>query len=87
MVRGMGKFTSPNTIVVGEGENARVITGKHIVIAVGGAPSKLGVPGEEWVIDSDGFFALEQQPKKVGESVLHTYMHFNGPVPSALAEA
>ena len=66
MLNGMGKFTSPNTIVVGEGDNARVITGKHIVIAVGGAPSKLGVPGEEWVIDSDGFFALEQQPKKVG---------------------
>ena len=25
-----------------------------------------GVPGEDYVIDSDGFFSLETQPKKVG---------------------
>jgi glutathione reductase (NADPH) len=42
------------------------ITAKHIVVAVGGKPNTLGVPGEEHVIDSDGFFALETQPKKVG---------------------
>jgi glutathione reductase (NADPH) len=35
-------------------------------VAVGGKPNSLGVPGEEHVIDSDGFFDLDTQPKKVG---------------------
>ena len=61
-VEGFGKLTSPTTVQVGD----RVITAKHIVIAVGGAPAPLGVPGGELAIDSDGFFALEQRPKKVG---------------------
>jgi glutathione reductase (NADPH) len=39
-----------------------------ILIAVGGAPKPLGVAGEEHVIDSDGFFALNSQPKKVGKN-------------------
>ena len=42
-----------------------MISGKHILIAVGGQPVKLGVPGEDLCIDSNGFFALEYQPKKV----------------------
>lgn len=66
MVNGMGRFENSNTVLVGEGDDMQTITAKHIVIAVGGAPQKLGVPGEDLVIDSDGFFALEQQPKKVG---------------------
>mmetsp|Transcript_30896 Transcript_30896/g.44380 ORF Transcript_30896/g.44380 Transcript_30896/m.44380 type:complete len:511 (+) Transcript_30896:13-1545(+) len=37
-----------------------------ILVAVGGAPKPIGIKGEEYVIDSDGFFALEKQPKKVG---------------------
>ena len=35
-------------------------------MAVGGTPSSLGgIPGEELALDSNGFFELEQQPKKV----------------------
>ena len=60
-VEGFASFSAPGKIKV----NDKVISGKHILIAVGGAPNKLGVPGEEYVIDSDGFFALEEQPKKV----------------------
>lgn len=41
-VLGMGRFTGPNTVVVGEGEDAQELTAKHIVIAVGGQPKKLG---------------------------------------------
>jgi hypothetical protein len=44
-----------------------------ILIAVGGAPKPLGVAGEEHVIDSDGFFALNSQPKKVGKSLSESY--------------
>ncbi|KAH0485648.1 MAG: hypothetical protein KVP17_000779 [Porospora cf. gigantea B] len=44
------------------GEN--IITADHVLIASGSAPNKLGVEGEELTINSDGFFALEKQPKK-----------------------
>jgi len=44
--------------------NGKTYTSDHVVIAVGGAPNSLGVPGDEYAIDSDGFFELEKQPKK-----------------------
>ena len=40
-------------------------TADHIVLAVGGSPRKLKIPGGDLAIDSDGFFLLEKQPKKV----------------------
>ena len=46
------------------GETCTLI-GKHVVVAVGGEPSPLGIPGEEFATDSNGFFALEEQPKNV----------------------
>ncbi len=42
------------------------IIGKHIVIAVGGKPLSLKIPGGEHIMNSDGFFHLENQPKKAG---------------------
>ena len=42
-----------------------MFTADHVLIAVGGTPKKLGVPGEDFAIDSDGFFDLKEQPKKV----------------------
>jgi len=42
----------------------RTFTAPHVVIAAGGVPRGLGVPGEEHTITSDGFFDLEEQPKK-----------------------
>lgn len=44
---------------------SQVVKTKRVLIAVGGRPMKLNIPGEEFAIDSDGFFSLEQQPKKV----------------------
>lgn len=38
--------------------------GKNILIAVGGVPLMPEVPGIEHAISSDGFFDLEEQPKK-----------------------
>jgi glutathione reductase (NADPH) len=49
-----------------EESSEMLIKGKHILIAVGGRPSSLKIPGAEHIIDSDGFFHLENQPKKVG---------------------
>lgn len=37
----------------------------HIVIATGGYPTLGDIPGAELAIDSDGFFDLEDLPKRV----------------------
>ena len=37
---------------------------KKVLIACGGAPAKLNIPGGEYAINSDGFFWLTEQPKK-----------------------
>lgn len=67
-ITGLASFDGPNNLVLSntaDGAEKR-ITAKHILIAVGGTPNKLGVPGDEHVINSDNFFELETQPKKVG---------------------
>lgn len=45
-------------------------TAKDILIAVGGRPSKLDIPGAEFCITSDEILELPTQPKKVGFSKL-----------------
>ena len=60
-IEGDAHFTGPNSVEV-NGEN---ITADHIVIAVGGFPSVPDLPGADLGITSDGFFELEQQPKRV----------------------
>jgi thioredoxin reductase (NADPH) len=42
----------------------RTITGKHILIAVGGRPKPLEIPGGEHAISSDDVFFLEKPPGK-----------------------
>lgn len=70
-IQGLASFQGPNTLTVtnneeADGVNKRQVTAEHILIAVGGAPNKLEVPGAEHLINSDGFFELDTQPKKVG---------------------
>lgn len=43
----------------------QLITASHIVIATGGKPRELDVAGHELTINSDQFFQIEKQPKKV----------------------
>ncbi|MCC5854229.1 MAG: glutathione-disulfide reductase [Idiomarina sp.] len=59
-IEGFAKFVGPNAVEV----NGERITADHITIAVGGRPVIPQVPGAEFGIDSDGFFALTEQPKK-----------------------
>lgn len=59
-IEGFAKFVGPNEVEV----NGERITADHITIAVGGRPTIPPVPGAEHGIDSDGFFALTEQPKK-----------------------
>jgi len=60
-VAGSASFVDSHSVKVGD----RVITAKHIIIATGGYPTRPDIPGGELGITSDGFFELEQQPKKV----------------------
>jgi glutathione reductase (NADPH) len=44
---------------------SRELEAKHVVIATGARPHIPEVPGAEWGIDSDGFFALRDRPRRV----------------------
>ena len=61
VVRGFARFVDARTVEV----NGERFSAPHIVIATGGRPQVPDIPGAELGIDSDGFFALEQQPRRV----------------------
>ncbi|WP_026376451.1 glutathione-disulfide reductase [Aestuariibacter salexigens] len=61
LIKGFAKFVDKHTVEV-DGER---YTAPHITIATGGKPMIPDVPGAEYGIDSDGFFALQEQPKRV----------------------
>ncbi|MFT6732065.1 MAG: glutathione reductase (NADPH) [Polaribacter sp.] len=61
VIKGWAVIQDSHTIKVGD----RLITSNKILIATGGEPSVPEIPGKEHILDSDGFFALENQPKKV----------------------
>lgn len=61
IINGHARFVAPKTVEV----NGEQITATHILIATGGQPVWPEKPGAALGIDSDGFFALEQQPKRV----------------------
>lgn len=58
---GEAHFVDSKTIAVGDER----FSAPHITIACGGRPKRLAIPGAELGIDSDGFFALKQLPRKV----------------------
>lgn len=60
-IPGHAVFTPEGNIKVGE----NVYCGKHILIACGGRPTIPNFPGCQYGITSDGFFELEELPKKV----------------------
>lgn len=61
VIKGFARFVDKNTLEV----DGKHYTADHILIATGGRPTIPNIPGAEYGIDSDGFFALEQQPKSV----------------------
>ena len=60
-LRGAARFLSKDTVEV----NGERLTARHIVIATGGKAVVPELPGAELGITSDGFFSLEQRPKRV----------------------
>ena len=61
LIEGYAKFVDPHTVEVGD----RKITADKILIAVGGHPSKVDIPGVEYGITSRDMFHLEKQPKRM----------------------
>ena len=60
-IQGYARFRDAHSIEV-DGQH---YSADHIVLATGGKPIIPNVPGASLGISSDGFFALEQQPRKV----------------------
>jgi len=61
VIKGFAKFIDNKTVEV----NGEHYTADHILIAVGGRPSIPHIEGAEHGIDSNGFFELKEQPKRV----------------------
>lgn len=61
LVRGFGRFKDAHTVEV----DGRLLSAPNIVIATGGQPVFPDIPGADLGISSDGFFALEHQPRRV----------------------
>ncbi|WP_166419758.1 glutathione-disulfide reductase [Pseudoalteromonas sp. Z1A8] len=61
VIKGFAKFVDNKTVEV----NGEHYTADHILIAVGGRPSIPHIEGAEHGIDSNGFFELKEQPRRV----------------------
>jgi glutathione reductase (NADPH) len=63
---GYARIASPNSVEVTKEDGSKyTLTGDQICIAVGGTPTYPDLPGAELGIDSDGFFDLPEQPRRV----------------------
>ncbi|XP_056629778.1 thioredoxin reductase 1, mitochondrial isoform X1 [Diorhabda sublineata] len=64
-INGLGSFIDANTVKAVTKKGERTITGKYILIAVGGRPRYPNIPGAvEYGISSDDIFSLEKPPGK-----------------------
>ncbi|WP_375600408.1 dihydrolipoyl dehydrogenase family protein [Devosia sp. Naph2] len=58
---GRARFVGPNAVEV-DGET---LEARHIVLATGAEPMKLGISGEEHLIDNEGFLEMENLPRRI----------------------
>ena len=59
--RGAAKFSGPSSIMVNQAE----LRGRHILIATGAEPVRLGIAGEEHLIDNEAFLAMPRLPRRI----------------------
>lgn len=67
LLHGRGRLLSKNQVEVTLDDGSNVlVNAKKILVAVGGRPkSPPNIPGAELGVNSDGFFDIEEQPKRV----------------------
>jgi len=66
VMEGLGTLNGKNTVDVKfRNGDAKTITAKNILIAVGGWPNKPDIPGIEHTITSNEIFYLKEQPKRM----------------------
>jgi glutathione reductase (NADPH) len=66
LLYGWAKFNKDGAVEVTKRDGTtETFTADKILIATGGKPVQPTIPGAEHIIDSDGFFKLEKQPKRV----------------------
>lgn len=58
---GHARFTGTNSLQVGDDR----LEATNILIAAGAEPVNLGIPGEEFLVDNEGFLELPQLPKRI----------------------
>ena len=61
MYHGVAQFTNPTNVRIGDTE----LFARHIVIATGAEPARLGIPGEELLTTSEQFLDLERLPQRI----------------------
>lgn len=64
---GIGSLVDKNTVKItpSNAADARTVTAKNILIAVGGWPFKPSIPGNEYAITSNEIFYVKEQPKSM----------------------
>lgn len=58
---GHTRFTGKNSVLVGKEQ----LSARHIVIATGAVPRPLGIPGEEYLTNSEELFSLGELPGRI----------------------
>jgi glutathione reductase (NADPH) len=61
LVRARASFVDADTVSAGD----RLLRAEHIIIATGSRPRVPAIPGAELGITSDGFFELQERPRRV----------------------
>ena len=58
---GRARFVDSTAVEVGED----ALVGRHVVVATGAMPRRLGIPGEQYITASDQFLELETLPQRI----------------------
>jgi glutathione reductase (NADPH) len=58
---GAARFTDRGSVQVGDD----LLEGRHVVVATGAWPARLGIPGEEHLTRSDQFLELDELPRRI----------------------